>query len=108
MSTLLPLDDNGHPIAILGFVHHGTQKLEVASSASARSAALPEGVRVVSLIATGPVRFELGGASVTADPASSPYLHPGVYLDLPVGGAERHVALIAESGSCQAYVIGRT
>ena len=57
MSTLLPLDDNGHPIAILGFVPRGTQKLTV-GTASVRSAALTADVAVISLIATGPVRFE--------------------------------------------------
>ncbi|WP_159716849.1 hypothetical protein [Geminicoccus flavidas] len=107
MSTLLPLDDNGHPITILGFVPRGTQKLMV-GTASVRSAALAADVAVISLIATGPVRFELGGATVTADAATSPYLHPGVYLDLPVPGHASHVALIAESGTCQVYVIGRT
>ena len=45
---------------------------------------------------------------LTADAATSPYLHPGVYVDLPVSAQQRHVALIAESGTCQAYVIGRS
>jgi hypothetical protein len=107
MSTLLPLDDNGNPIAILGFVRRGTQKISVGTG-SVASAALPAGIAVISLIATGPVRFELGGADVTADAATSPYLHPGVYLDLPVSAQQRHVALVAESGTCQAYVIGRS
>ncbi len=107
MSTLLPLDDNGHPIAILGFVRRGTQKITVGTT-STLSAALPPDVTVISLIATAAVRFELGDAGVTADAATSPYLHPGVYLDLPVSAQQRHVALIAESGTCQAYVIGRS
>ena len=106
MSTLLPLDDNGQPIAILGFVRNGTQKLAVGTG-SVRSAALPEHVEVVSLYATGACRFAVGDVGVVADAASSPFLAPGQYLDLPVDRDERHVAFVAESGTCSAYVIGR-
>ena len=107
MSTLLPLDDNGHPIGIMGFASNGTQKLNVGTSSVRTTTPLPGHISVISLIATGAVRFEVGDAAVSASAQTSPYLHPGVYLDLPVSAHERHVALIAESGSCQAYVIGR-
>ena len=107
MATLLPLDDNSQPIAILAFRPHGTQKLAVGTS-SVRSAALPADVRVVSLYATGPCRFEVGPANIVADAGNSPFIAAGYYLDLPLDKDERHVAFIAESGSCSAYVIGRT
>ena len=107
MATLLPLDDNSHPIGILAFCPNGTQKLAVGTT-SVRSTALPQNVRVVTLFATGPCRFEVGGASVVASAADSPFIAAGYYLDLPLDKDERHVAFIAESGSCSAYVIGRT
>ena len=36
MSILLPVDDNGNPIHVLGFDYRGTQKLAVSAAASAR------------------------------------------------------------------------
>lgn len=108
MSTLLPLDDNGHPISVMGYLRRGTLKVAVGAESMRTPTALPDHATVVSLIATGPVRFELGDATVTADATTSPYLHPGVYLDLPVSGAARYVALIAEGTPCEAYVIGRS
>ena len=37
MSILLPVDDNGHPINVLGFDYRGTQKLVVGGVASTRN-----------------------------------------------------------------------
>ena len=107
MSFLLPHDDNGQPIGIMGFVANGTQKLAIGTT-SVRSEKLPDDVHVVSLYATAACRFEVGGAAVTADAATSPFIAPGYYLDLPVDKDERYVAFVAESGTCAAYVIGRT
>lgn len=108
MSILLPVDDNGNPIHVLGFDYRGTQKLTVSASASVRT---PEPVaadiELVTLVATGACRFELGDASVTADQARSPFLYPGQYVDVPLRRGERYVAFIAESTACEAYVIGR-
>ena len=105
MSTLQPLDDNGHPISIMGYVPNGTVKLAIGTS-SAR-VAVAERVEVISVFATAACRFEIGGADVVASAATSPYLHPGVYLDLPLPSTARHVAFVTESGTGQAYVIGR-
>ena len=107
MSFLLPHDDNGQPIGIMGFVANGTQKLTV-GAAGVRSQRLADNVHVVSLYATAACRFEVGGITVSADAATSPFVAPGYYLDLPVDKDERYVAFVAESGDCSAYVIGRT
>jgi len=107
MSLLLPLDDNGHPMQVLGFDPGGTQKLTVGDSSVRTPVALPDHVQVVTLIATGPCRFALGQAAVAADPATSPFLYPGIYVDVPLRRGERHVAFVAEAEDCVAYVIGR-
>lgn len=107
MSLLLPTDDNGHPISLLGFNYRGTQKLAVGNASVRNAPALPEAVQVVTLLATGPCRFEVGGAEVTADPALSPYLAPGQYVDVPLRAGEHHVACIAEGSPCSVYVMGR-
>lgn len=107
MSILLPTDDNGNPIAILGFDYRGTQKLAVTSQSSRNATPIAADIDVVSIIATQPCRFEVGDATVTADAATSPFLFPGQYLDIPLRQGERHVAFIAESAPGEAYIIGR-
>ena len=109
MSILLPVDDNGHPIHVLGFDYRGTRKLAVTADASARNPApIASDIELVTLIATGPCRFELGDATVTADKETSAFLFPGQYVDVPLRRGERYVAFIAEGVTpCEAYIIGR-
>ncbi len=107
MSLLLPLDDNGNPIGILGFDYRGTIKLSVGAESIRNGTPIPADIEIVTLYATGPCRFELGDATVTADPATSPFLAPGHYVDIPLRRGERHVAFVAEAAPCEAYLIGR-
>ncbi|HET6468673.1 MAG TPA: hypothetical protein VFG43_09875 [Geminicoccaceae bacterium] len=107
MSTLLPVDDNGNPIAILGFDYRGTRKILVGAGSARNQEPIPADIEIVSLIATGACRFEVGDATVTADAETSPFLYPGQYLDLPLRRGERHVAFVAEGADCEAYIIGR-
>ena len=107
MSLLLPLDDNGHPMQVLGFDSGATQKLTVGDSSVRTPVAVPDRIQIITLIATGPCRFAVGRADVVADPASSPFLYPGIYVDVPLRRDERHVAFIAEAEDCVAFVIGR-
>jgi hypothetical protein len=107
MSTLLPVDDNGNPMSVLGFDYRGTRKLAVGSESVRNAEAIPSDIEIVSLIATGPCRFEAGDATVTADPVTSPFLYPGHYLDLPLRRGERYVAFVSEGEPCDAYIIGR-
>ncbi len=108
MSLLLPVDDNGNPMQVLGFDRQGTTKLAVADASVRTTQPLPASTQLITLIATGPCRFEVGDASVTADADASPFLYPGIYVDVPLRRDERHVAFVAESEACVAYVIGRT
>ena len=104
---LLPLDDNGHPIGVLGFAARGTERLTVGAASTRTAAPVPPEIEIVTLIATGYCRFEVGGAAVAADAATSPFLYPGVYVDVPLRHGERHVAFVAEGEACEAYVIRR-
>ncbi|MCS6877475.1 MAG: hypothetical protein N2038_10415 [Geminicoccaceae bacterium] len=107
MSLLLPLDDNGNPIAVLGFDYRGTQKLAVGPHSVRNPVPIPSDIEIVTLYATGPCRFELGDATVTADPETSPFLAPNQYVDVPLRPGERYVAFVAEAEPCSAYIIGR-
>ena len=108
MSLLLPVDDNGHPINVLGFDYRGTQKLSVTATESVRNPApVARDIQLITLIATGPCRFEVGDQTVTADAGASAFLFPGQYVDVPLRRGERYVAFIAEGADCAAYIIGR-
>lgn len=107
MSLLLPVDDNGNPLPVLGFDPLGTQKVTVSSSSTRIPAALDDDIQLVTLIATGPCRLEIGGVAVTANRDASPFLYPGIYVDVPLRRSDRYVAFIAEDEDCIAYVIGR-
>ncbi len=107
MSLLFPLDDNGHPVPVLGFDYRGTRKLLVTATSTRNPDPIPDDIEIVTLIATGPCRFEVGDETVTADPLTSPFLYPGVYVDVPLRRGERYVAFVAEGANCEAYIIGR-
>ncbi len=107
MAVLFPLDDDGHPIPVLGFDYRGTQKLAVGAASVRNAVPIPSDVQILSLISTGQCRFEVGDHSVTADPAASPVLFPGQYLDVPLRRGERYVAFVADGDPCDAYIVGR-
>ena len=107
MPVMFPLDDDGHPIPVLGFDYRGTQRVAVGGQSVRHAQAIPSDIEIVSLIATGTCRFEVGDAAVTADPATSPVLFPGQYVDVPLRHGGRWIAFIAEGDPCEAYVIGR-
>lgn len=107
MAVLFPLDDDGHPIPVLGFDYRGTQKLAVTATSTRNPTPVPSDVRIISLIATDMCRFEVGDHTVTADPVASPVLFPGQYVDVPLRRGERYVAFLAEGADCTAYIVGR-
>lgn len=107
MSVLLPLDDDGHPISVLGFDYRGTQRIAVGAASVRNPVAVPRDVQIISLIATGQCRFEIGDQTITADAALSPVLFAGQYVDVPLRRGERYVAFVAEGPDCDAYIIGR-
>ncbi len=107
MAVLFPLDDDGHPIPVLSFDYRGTRKLAVGASSVRNATPISSDIQIVSLIASGLCRFEVGDQTVTADPAASPVLFPGQYVDVPLRRGERYIAFIAEGEPCDAYIVGR-
>lgn len=107
MSLLLPLDDNGNPVSVLGFDYRGTRSVDVGAVSNRNVIPIDGDIELVTLIATGACRFEVGDATITADRDTSPFLFPGVYIDVPLRPGETHVAFLAEGEDCQAFIIGR-
>lgn len=107
MSMLLPRDDNGNTIPTLGYDFRGCHTVAVGETSTRNDVPIREGVRFVSIVATGPCRFEIGDSDVTAVPSISPILFAGQYLDMPLAPDQRHVAFVAEDEDCTAYIIGR-
>src|SRR5262245_41161492 len=89
MSLILPIDDNGNPISVLGYEYRGTQRVAVTATSARNAAAIPSYIDVVTIVATSFCHFEVGDATVTADRNSSPILFPGQYLDIPLRPGER-------------------
>ena len=108
MALLLPLDDNGQPIPILGFRFRGCQKVALGGTSARNATPIAAATRVVTIAATGNCRFEVGGATVTADANASPVLLANSYMDIPLTDSERYIAFIAEDGATgDAYIIER-
>ena len=107
MSLLLPMDDNGNPIAVLGYDYRGTQKIAVTSTSTRNAEPFPSYIEIVTIVATSFCRFEIGDGTVTADAERSPILFPGQYLDIPLRAGERYIAFLADQDPCEAYVIAR-
>lgn len=106
MSLVLPTDDNGNPIAALGFDYRGTQQVAVGSTSKRNATPIPDYVGLVTIIATGACYFETGDASVTATAEQSAFLYPGQYIDIPLRQGERYIAFVSTS-ACTAYIMSR-
>ena len=52
--------------------------------------------------------FDVGDDAVTAEIGASPFLYPGVYVDIPLRKGETHVAFIAAGADGTAYIMGRS
>ncbi|MGF1477151.1 MAG: hypothetical protein ACFB6S_16525 [Geminicoccaceae bacterium] len=107
MPLIMPLDDNGHVIPTAAFKYRGTQKLDVSNSSVRNVLPIDFDIRLVTIVATGPVYFEVGGDSVDAVANGSPFLMAGQYMDVPLTADKRHIAFLAADADCAAYVIGR-
>jgi hypothetical protein len=108
MALLLPLDDDGRPMPILGFRFRGCQKIPLTGTSARNATPIDPATRVVTIATTGNCRFEVGDAGVTADAVQSAFLLANSYVDIPLTPTERHVAFIADGGgSGDAYIIER-
>ncbi|MEZ5823493.1 MAG: hypothetical protein R3C97_01735 [Geminicoccaceae bacterium] len=107
MSMLLPYDDNGNPVLALGFDYRGAQAVLVTSASTRNSSPINSDIELVTIIATDACHFEVGDASVAAEVGSSPFLYPGVYVDIPIRRGETHIAFVSAGADCTAYLMGR-
>lgn len=109
--TMLALTEDGIPMPLM-FRRTETRVIEAAADAS-RRLVVPLGaeIGVVTLIATGALWFNHGGASVAAaDPLTdgqSGYLGAGGSLDLPLLPGDRYLAARAAGEACRLYVMIR-
>lgn len=79
-----PRDDANAPIPVLSFRQGGGQQISLSLS-SARSAAVANSVRVVTLYCTVDAFFEVGDASVTANSSNSHFIPAGFPYDISLG-----------------------
>lgn len=105
MSTLLPRDDDNHPIPALRLRPGGAHQLAVTTGASARTAtAFQAGTRVIGVVGDVDIYLQTGDATVTAS-ATDHFLPAGLYADLSLGGSgslrDSHLAVraLAEAGT---------
>lgn len=91
--------------AVLGLRPARNHKIDLASSgqASQRTTTVAASVRSVMLVATGPVNFAIGGATVTAS-AGTPYLPANTPLVFGVKpGVDRVAVRLASAVTSQVF-----
>lgn len=110
MPTLLPTDDDNHPIPAMRLKGTGGAHAIAASGTAARNAtSFAADTQVVSLYATIPVYVRFGGGTVTAT-TSDHFFPDGVYYDFSIAGGDAkgphftNVAVLAVSGTGSVYV----
>src|SRR5210317_325662 len=107
-----PRDDGNDPIPVLGLRPSGGQQI-VFSGASARSTAVSNSVRVVTLYATQDCFVETGDATVEANGSTSHFLPASIPYDISLGAEtvasenDRYVSVIAVSDSGTLYLSER-
>ena len=100
-----PRDDANAPIPVLAYRTNGGQQISLGVS-SARSAAVANNVRVVTIYSTVDCFFEVGDDAVEANGSTSHFLPAGLPYDISLGSETvtaqnpRYIAFIAgESGT---------
>lgn len=87
MTTILPTDDNNHPIPALRLRDGGAHKITVTAASARNAVAFSSGTRVISLYASVPLYIKPGSSGVTAT-TSDHYLPAGIWCDLAIGGED--------------------
>jgi len=109
MTTLLPIDSNHRPIPVLGLRSGGAHQLDATTAGTRTAVPFNPETRVISVIATGPVRIALGGPTVTAA-ANGHFLPAWHRWDLSVRTGETlatHLAVRADAEACILHVSER-
>tara|TARA_Y100000356_G_C11145248_1_gene227606 strand:+ start:66 stop:404 length:339 start_codon:yes stop_codon:yes gene_type:complete len=99
-----PRDDANAPIPVLGLKPGGGQAVSI-STTTARSTAISNSIRVVTLFSDTDCFIETGDSSVTASTSTSHFLPASTLFDLSLGSEtvasdnDKFVAAITSSGS---------
>lgn len=107
MPTILPTDQDNHPIPALRLRAGGAQKISVSASSARNATAFDADTRVMSLYSDVPIYVALGDSSITASNADH-YFPAGVYYDIAIGGDKTghatHIAALAVDGDGTLYL----
>tara|TARA_Y100001937_G_C7097700_1_gene320933 strand:+ start:567 stop:905 length:339 start_codon:yes stop_codon:yes gene_type:complete len=99
-----PRDDANAPIPVLGLKPGGGQSVSI-STENARSAAISNHIRVVTLFSDADCFIETGDSTVTASTETSHFLPGSTLFDISLGSEivasenDRFIAAITSSGS---------
>ena len=106
MSTILPRDNDNHPIPVLRLKPGGAHTV-AATATPARVGPFDPSTRVIGLYATGPVFLRSGDATVTAV-ASDHFFPEGFYYDLslghPLAGVHGYLSVLRADTDCVLYI----
>ena len=99
-----PRDDANAPIPVLGFRPGGGQSITLSTS-SARSSAISNSIRVITLLSNVDCFVETGDSSVTALASNGHFLPASTMVDVSLGSQvtaadnARYVAAIVSTGA---------
>jgi hypothetical protein len=107
MSTLMPYDDNLHPIPVLRLKSGGAHQIAAGLTSERNAIPFDSQTRVIGIFATGPIFVSSGDANVIATTADH-YFPENTYYDIALGDGRRlshsHLSVVAASGPCTVYI----
>lgn len=107
MTTVLPVDQDHHPIPAVRLKPSGAHSIAASASSARNSTAFDAATKIVSVYATGAVYIKFGDSGVTAT-TSDHYFPFGVYYDFALGGDKvphyTHLAVLRVTDNCTVYV----
>ena len=108
MTTLLPIDSQGHAIPALRLKPGGAHSIAAGASASRTASAFDPATKIVSVYADVPVYLKFGDSGVTAA-ATDHYFPAGYYYDFAIAGGAydapvTHLSVLAAEDSGTVYL----
>ncbi len=110
MPTLLPKDDDNHPIPAMRLKDGGAHTIAATGVSSRNSTGFAATTKVISVYSTVPVYLHFGTSSVTAA-ATDHYYPENTYYDFAISGGNSgkgphstHLAVLAADTSGTVYI----
>lgn len=85
MPTLMPTDDNNHPIPALRLKDSGAHSIAATATSARNATGFAADTQIISICPTISVFVKCGSSSVTAT-TSDHYIPAGLYYDIAIGG----------------------